>query len=330
MYDPFALAIIALALDVIIGDPHAWYRRVPHPVALLGRWIERLDARFNNDAEPDSVRDTRGVGVTLGVTMAAAGAGALIHLALFAAIPNAYVAGFVEAAVASVLIACRGLLDHVRAVAGALQDGDLAGARRAVARVVGRDPDELNEPDVARAAVESLAENFSDAVVAPLFWFVLLGLPGLCACKAINTLDSMIGHRDERHGAFGRAAARLDTAMNWLPARLSALIFAGGALGTPEANAGEALRVAWRDAPRHRSVNAGWPEAALAGALGFALAGPRRYQGSDVHDAWMGGEDGRSALGARDVLIALRLYLTATMALAALLLACWVALKVLT
>ena len=176
---------------------------------------------------------------------------------------------------ASTLIAFRGLYDRVRAVAAAL-DQDLEKARAAVAHIVGRDPARLDAPGVARAAAESLAENFSDGVVAPMFWFALFGLPGLCAYKAVNTLDSMIGQRNPRFKRFGKAAARLDDAVNWVPARLAALLLVAAAGLLPEASAPGAWRAAWRDANQHRSPNAGWQEAALAGALGFALAGPAR------------------------------------------------------
>ena len=202
-------------------------------------------------------------------------------------------------------------------------DTGLADARAAVSHLVGRDPASLDGPGVARAGIESLAENFADGVVAPLFWYVLLGFPGLLAYKAINTLDSMIGHRDPRYWWFGRVAARADDAANWVPARLAAALLAGAALALPGASARAALRTAFRDARRHRSVNAGWPEAAMAGALGFSVAGPRRYGGRTVEDAWMG--DGRRDLGSKEVRAALRHYTVATALLAALLAAGWAA-----
>ena len=317
-FDPFALALAALAVDAVVGDPPALYRRVPHPVALLGRWIEALEARLNDASVSDAARLVRGGAATLAVVLAAAGAGALVH-SLATMTPAG---GYVEAVAASVFIAYRGLRDHVRAVARGMESG-LEEARAAVAHVVGRDPASLDGSAVARAAVESTAENFADGVVAPLFWYVLLGLPGLLAYKAINTLDSMVGHRDPRYRSFGRVAARVDDAANWLPARLAAVLLAGAAVAVPGARAGAAVRAAVRDAGRHRSVNAGWPEAAMAGAFGFALAGPRRYAGRTVEDAWMG--DGRQDLGPKDVHAALRLYAGATALLAALLAAGWAA-----
>ena len=317
-FDPFALALAALAVDAVVGDPPALYRRVPHPVAVLGKGIAVLEARLNDPAASDAARLVRGGAVALLATLAAAGAGALVH-ALASAMPAG---GLVEAVAASILLAFRGLRDHVREVARSLKAG-IAEARAAVAHIVGRDPASLDGPAVARAAIESTAENFADGVVAPLFWYVLLGFPGLLGYKAINTLDSMLGHRDPRYRWFGRVAARVDDAANWIPARLAAVLLAGAALVLPGARAGAAVRAAFRDAGRHRSVNAGWPEAAMAGALGIAIAGPRRYGGRTVEDAWMG--DGRRDLGAEDVHAALRLYAGATALLAALLAAGWAA-----
>jgi adenosylcobinamide-phosphate synthase len=178
-----------------------------------------------------------------------------------------------------------------------------------VADIVGRDPASLDAHGVARAAIESTAENLADGVVAPLFWGVLFGLPGMAAYKAINTLDSMIGHRSPRYVHFGRFAARLDDVANWLPARLSALLILGAALCLPGMTPGAGWRAIWRDGSRHRSVNAGWPEAAMAGALGLRLAGPRRYAGELVEDAWMG--DGRPAATPADIRRGLRLLIFA-------------------
>ena len=319
-FDPFALALAALLVDAVTGDPPALYRRVPHPVAVVGRGIGILDARLNDAALSDTRRLVRGGAAALLVVAAAAGAGALVH-ALATNLPEP-TGALVEAAAASILIAFRGLRDHVGEVARGLESG-LADARAAVSHLVGRDAASLDGPGVARAGIESLAENFADGVVAPLFWYVLLGFPGLLAYKAINTLDSMIGHRDPRYRWFGRVAARVDDAANWVPARLAAALLAGAALTLPGASARGALRTAFRDGRRHRSVNAGWPEAAMAGALGFSVAGPRRYGGRTVEDAWMG--DGRRDLGSKDVRAALRHYTVATALLAALLAAGWAA-----
>jgi adenosylcobinamide-phosphate synthase len=214
------------------------------------------------------------------------------------------------ALVMSAFIAQRSLYGHVADVARAIAVSGLEGGRLAVAKIVGRDPNRLDKGGVSRAAIESLAENFSDAVVAPVFWALLLGLPGLIAYKAINTADSMIGHRSPRHRDFGWASARLDDVVNWPAARLSALLMALGALLLPGADALQALAVTLRDARRHRSPNAGWPEAALAGALGFALNGPRAYRGVPTEEPWTNAA-GRKLLDAPDIWQALRLYLRA-------------------
>ncbi len=304
---PLLILLLALAIDAVFGDPPALYRRVPHPVAALGRLIGALEARFNRASTSDGARFALGVGVAIGVVSGAAALGWAIAGGL------RLVAGgwAVEAVLASTLIAFRGLDRHVLAVAAGL-DGGLDGARRAVGRIVGRDPKSLDTPGVARAAIESLAEHFSDGVVAPVFWYAALGLPGLAAYKAVNTLDSMIGHRDVRFAAFGRASARIDDAANWAPARLAGILIAVAAL----ARAPAAFRAMFRDAARHRSVNAGWQEAAMAGALGLALAGPRRYGGTEVDDAWMG--DGRRDASADDIRRALWIYRRAGIALAGL------------
>jgi adenosylcobinamide-phosphate synthase len=297
-----ALALlVAFSLDVLLGDPSWLYRRLPHPVAAFGRIVEATEAKLNRAARGRSVLIWRGLLVTA-LLVSLAGA---LGWALAALVHRLPAGAVVEGVIAFSLIAYRGLHDHVREVARGLRQSLEAG-RAAAARIVGRDPRSLDAAGTARAAVESLAENFSDAVVAPLFYFALLGLPGLFAYKAINTLDSMLGYRDARYEAFGKAAARLDDAANWVPARLSALLLVAAAAIMPGARAYQALTTALRDAPRHRSPNAGWPEAAVAGALGFALGGPRRYGPHEVPDNWMG--DGRSALDTADVERALALY----------------------
>jgi adenosylcobinamide-phosphate synthase len=311
----FASLLLAFLLDVGFGDPPWLYRRLPHPVALLGRAIEMAESRWNRGSAPF----LRGLSFVLATVAFASALGWIVER-ICTAFPGGWV---LEAVLASTLIAFRGLHDHVRAVAEALDLG-LAEARAAVAHIVGRDPARLDAPGVARAAAESLAENFSDGVVAPLFWFAILGLPGLCACKAVNTLDSMIGQRNPRYEHFGKAAARLDDAVNWVPARLAGLLLVAAAPFLPEASARGAWRAVRRDAGQHRSPNAGWQEAALAGALGFRLAGPREYPDGKVADAWMG--DGRAALDAADLRAGLRLYRAAGALIAGLLAVAWLAL----
>lgn len=296
--------IAALAIDTALGDPPSFYRIVPHPVAALGRVIAWLDMRWNDPMLSEPARRQRGA---LAVLLVVGGGAAIAWLlALFL---RQFDWGWaVEALIASTLLAFRGLYDHVARVAAALDEGIEAG-RKAVAEIVGRDPASLDAPGIARAAIESAAENFADGVVAPVFWFLIAGLPGLAAYKAVNTLDSMIGHRTERHAAFGRTAARLDDALNLVPARIAGGFIALAAAIFPGASVGNAWRAMIRDAPRHRSPNAGWPEAAMAGALGLSLAGPRRYDGKTIEDSWMG--DGRRDADQADIRSALRLYLAA-------------------
>jgi adenosylcobinamide-phosphate synthase len=207
---------------------------------------------------------------------------------------------------ASTLIAQRSLDEHVRAVADGLEAGGIEAGRAAVAEIVGRDTREIDESAVSRAAIESLAENFSDGVVAPVFWLAVAGLPGGAAYKAINTADSMIGHRSERYAAFGWASARLDDLVNLPASRLAALWIVAAAALLPECSARSAWTIVRRDARHHRSPNAGWPEAAMAGALGIKLAGPRAYGGVAVDDGFVGGD--REELSAADIRAAVNLY----------------------
>lgn len=292
-----AALALALAVDARFGEPEAIYRRVPHPVVLIGRLIGRLDRLLHGPSAPAQAQRLAGA-VLLASVLAVAVAAALAIQALAALLPGGWI---LEGLVMSTLLAQRSLVTHVRAVADGLRQGLVEG-RSAVARIVGRDPDALDAHGVARAALESLAENLSDAVVAPLFWGVLLGLPGMAAYKALNTADSMIGHRTPRHLHIGWASARLDDLANLVPARLTALLLVAVA---PADRRREALAACRRDAPHHRSPNAGWPEAALAGALGVRLAGPRSYGGVAVRDGWMG--DGRAEVLPEDIEVGIRL-----------------------
>lgn len=271
----------------------------------IGRLIDALDASWNRRVRAPGER--RGAGVAaLVVIVLVAGAVASVVQGLLA---HSIVGIVALAFVAGSLIAQKSLEAHVAAVAEALETDGLEAGRAAVSRIVGRDPEALDEAGVARAAIESLAENFSDGVVAPAFWLGLLGLPGAAAYKAVNTADSMIGHLTERHRDFGWASARFDDLVNWPAARLTALLVVAAAWfgnGTSPGGAWAAVR---RDARRHRSPNAGWPEAAFAGALGLSLAGPRSYGGTLVDDHAMG--DGRRDANASDIRRALALYRTA-------------------
>jgi len=295
-----SLALLAMIAELGLGYPDRIWRAVGHPVSWIGRLIAALERRLN--AGSAARRRVAGVAAVALLLVVSGGAG-LVAARLLPGWPGTVVA----ALLAGTLLAQRSLARHVAAVAEALEERGLAGGRAAVARIVGRDPESLDAAGVARAAVESLAENFSDGVVAPVFWLWIAGLPGGTAYKAVNTADSMIGHRSARYRAFGWAAARLDDLVNLPASRLTALLLVGAAWLMPGASPAGAWRAVRRDARGHRSPNAGWPEAAMAGALGFALAGPRRYGGVLVEDAVMG-EGGRRALGAADIRRALRLY----------------------
>lgn len=295
----FPALLVALALDAIVGDPDWLWRRAPHPVVLMGRSIARLDGALNRG----SARQRRWAGAAAMAILCLAAGGAGVALQWLCA---QHPAGLgVEALLVAVLLAQRSLYEHVLRVRHAFGEG-LPKAREAVSMIVGRDPNALDEAGVCRAAIETTAENFSDGVVAPAFWFLAAGLPGIFIYKAVNTADSMIGHRTPRHEAFGWAAARLDDALNLIPARLSGFLIAAACIAAG-GNARGAFAAMWRDAGRHRSPNAGWPEAAMAGALGLALAGPRQYAGGRVEDAWMNA-GGRIEATPLDISQALRLF----------------------
>ncbi|MGX0879054.1 adenosylcobinamide-phosphate synthase [Roseovarius sp. MBR-154] len=268
-----AMMLAGLAFDLVLGWPDRLYARIGHPVTWLGRLIAALEARLNSGTH--DIRLRMGALTTL-ITIAAATLPAAI---LQAMLPDGPLGWLIGGLLAWPLVALRSMHDHVATVAKPLVSGDLDAARHAVAMIVGRDPATLDTAGVARAAIESLAENTGDGIVAPVFWGVVAGLPGIAAYKAINTLDSMIGHRNERYEAFGNVAARLDDLANLIPARLTGLVFA---LASPR-HALRTLRIMARDARHHRSPNAGWPEAAMAGALGIRLSGPRVY-GTHVSD----------------------------------------------
>lgn len=294
-YDAFALAGAALLLDALIGDPRWVYRRAPHPVALIGGAIGVLDRWLNRPAAAAALRLAAGI-VTMLVVVGAVGALAWAIGYGLRRIEPEWIGAAIEVVLTSVLLAGRSLHAHVAAVARGLGQS-LGEGRKAVAAIVGRDPETLDEAGVARAAIESAAENFSDGVVAPLFWYLLFGLPGIAAYKAINTADSMIGHRSEKYRAFGWAAARLDDLVNLVPARLAGLLLALGATLIPWASAKRALGTMVRDAAKHRSPNAGWPEAAMAGALGLSLGGPRQYTGDHADDPWIGAGSRKASAG---------------------------------
>ncbi|RJG44725.1 adenosylcobinamide-phosphate synthase CbiB [Mesorhizobium sp. DCY119] len=299
------LAFLSLLVELGLGYPDRLVRAIGHPVIWIGQLISFLDKNLNRATQSDASRRICGV-VALIVLIAIPAGFAFFLETLFSLSPLGIVA---SALLASTLLAQRSLASHVKAVADALDRGGLQAGRRAVSQIVGRDPERLDEAGVSRAAIESLAENFSDGIVAPAFWLGIGGLAGGVAYKAANTADSMIGHRTKRHEAFGWAAARFDDLINLPASRLTALLLVIAAMIVPGASAANAWRSVWRDASKHRSPNAGWPEAAMAGALGLSLAGPRVYGGVMVEDATMG--DGRREANAADIRRALRLYWTA-------------------
>ncbi|RWC69677.1 MAG: cobalamin biosynthesis protein CobD [Mesorhizobium sp.] len=298
------IAFLSLVVEFALGYPDWLFRAIGHPVTWFGRLISFLDLRLNRATDPDALRRQRGVQALLVIVLVPAAAGLCVQLVLLWFVPLGLI---IAVLLATSLLSQKSLYEHVEAVADALDSGGLDMGRAAVSRIVGRDPETLDRAGVCRAAIESLAENFSDGIVAPAFWTGVGGLAGGAAYKAANTADSMIGHRTPRHEAFGWAAARFDDWINLPASRLTAvLIVLAGFLvkGTDPGNAWQAVR---RDAKKHRSPNAGWPEAAMAGALGLALAGPRSYGGVVVDDVFMG-EGGRRDVDSGDIRRALQLY----------------------
>ncbi|BBD02048.1 MULTISPECIES: adenosylcobinamide-phosphate synthase CbiB [Sphingobium] len=297
------VAVLALAVEAVIGWPNALHRRIGHPVGAFAAIIAWCEKTWNRPESAEGWRRLAGILCVLLLLILAVGGGLLLEQGLRLVAGRWAWIGITLMAVPG--MAAGSLYRHVRAVAVPLHDRRIEDARAAVSMIVGRDTARLDEAGVARAAIESLAESFCDGVVAPLFWLMLGGLPGLWAYKAINTADSLIGHREPRWRAFGWAAARLDDLLNLIPARLSGLLLCvagGGGWGTM-----------LRDAGRHASPNAGWPEAAMAGALHFSLAGPIAYDGVAQDKAWIG--SGRSDLSADDIDAALRVYLRACLLL---------------
>ncbi|TVR98507.1 MAG: cobalamin biosynthesis protein CobD [Rhodospirillales bacterium] len=302
--EPLLLLLAALVLDALFGD----MRRLPglrHPVVLIGSVIGWLDRRLNREYRSERDRAWRGVLMVVVIVSVTAAVGLLVTGLTW----STALGWVLEVLLIAWLLAQRSLFNHVRVVRTALAAEGLSAGRQAVSHIVGRDVRLLDEHGVARAAIESAAENFNDGVVAPTFWYLLFGLPGLLVYKAVNTMDSMVGYRTPRYRAFGMAAARLDDGMNLVPARLAGLYLCLAAAFVPRARPAAALRVMIRDSRKHRSPNAGWPEAAAAGALGLALAGPRRYADTVVDDPWIG--DGRSRATVRDIDRVLYLYAVA-------------------
>jgi adenosylcobinamide-phosphate synthase len=302
----FPLAFLSMLVELAFGYPQPLFKAIGHPVTWIGMLIALLDRSWNRERSSPRRRRLLGVAALLILLAISIGAGEMLERA-FAVVPYGLIG---TAILASSLIAQRSLYTHVAAVAAALETGGLEAGRKAVSMIVGRDPERLDRAGVSRAAIESLAENFSDGVVAPIFWMALAGLPGAAAYKAVNTADSMIGHKSERHRDFGWASARFDDLVNWPASRLSALLLVAAACLLPDASPANAWKAVRSDATKHRSPNAGWPEAAMAGALGLSIAGPRYYYGVLAVDAEMGA-GGRRDANAADIRRALALYRTA-------------------
>jgi adenosylcobinamide-phosphate synthase len=300
-----ALALVAVATEAAVGYPDGILRRIGHPVMWIGALIAWCDKTWNSEALSYDERRWRGI-YALVLLLAAGILSGLVITAVLEAIFHGVVVVLLCGVIGSSMLAQRSLHVHVAAVASALEADGIEAGRRAVSMIVGRDTRALDETAVSRAAIESLAENFSDGVVAPLFWMAVAGLPGAIAYKAVNTADSMIGHKSPRHLAFGWASARFDDLVNLPASRLSAFWLVLAAALSPGLSAPRAIEVLFRDARHHRSPNAGWPEAAMAGALGIQLSGPRIYDGVEVAERWVG--DGRNDLTARDIHAALDLY----------------------
>lgn len=300
----FRLVILAFALlaDSIIGDPDVIWRRIPHPVVFFGKMISALRGWGNKRQYSGRQRRLRGIIGIIIVTCLAGllGAGVMVMgQSLLTPLWGQATSGLIELIMVTILLAGKSLEKHVKAVAYPLKAGDIAGARFAVSMIVGRNPDQLDQHAIARASIETTAENLSDGVIAPAFYYLLLGLPGIFMYKMVNTADSMIGYKSKDYAAFGTGAARLDDVLNLIPARLTGLLIV---LAEPF-KMRHTFSIMWRDAAKHRSPNAGWPEAAMAAALDLSLAGPRHY-GQRVSTDQALHPEGRRDATATDVLIA--------------------------
>jgi len=304
-FDPLVLLLLALVLDAVVGGMGFVYKVLPHPVVVLGKLISWFDNKLNRPQRSPMDRALRGAATVIVIVALVGAVGIGVQWLTF----HHKFGWVVELFLLVSLLAQNELYRAVRRVALALNHDGLESARTAVSHIVGRDPAFLDKHAVARAGIESLAENFSDGVVAPVFWYVLFGIPGLLIYKTVNTLDSMIGYRNEQYAAFGFTAAKLDDVLNLIPARLTGLIIAIAATVAPKANPLRAFSTMWRDASKHKSPNAGWPEGAMAGALNLSLAGPRKYIQHTQNDPWIG--QGSAQATGSDVDRALYLYIVA-------------------
>ena len=300
--DPPVILLIALIADIAFGDPDLLWDHLPHPVTAFGKLVTLLESRLNRSFRTPRDRLVRGSTMAAGLTILAVLAGLLVTWLRRDWGPG----WFIEAALVWMLLAQRAPFDQVRAVARALDKSGVQAGRRAASRFIGRDPDTLDSHGIARVAIESCAERFGEGVVAPVFWYLLFGAPGLFACRAIETMGGMIGPK----GEFGRVATALDQAVNWVPARLAGLMLSAAALFTPRGRPARAFSVMFRDHRCATPPNSGWPEGAMAGALDLALAGPHNDHGVPVEAKWIG-EGGRAMATSDDIRRALYLFAVA-------------------
>jgi adenosylcobinamide-phosphate synthase len=307
----FVMAAFALVIEYFIGYPQSLQRAIGHPVEWIGKLIAYLDEGLNDPDAEDRDQRNHGMFVVIALCIAVGVPAFLLERLLL----SFHYGWIINTLLATAFIAQKSLRDHVTAVARTLPQSIVA-ARKEVAKIVGRDPSTLDESGVAKAALESLAENTADGITAPIFWFAIAGLPGIVIYKAINTADSMIGHKSEKYLHFGCAAAKLDDLVNLPASRLTGLLFAGAAWFKSKTRAQAALNAMWRDASKHQSPNAGWPEAAMAGALDLKFGGPRQYDGEMVQLPYMG--DGRAQMTAADIERGLEVYDRALLILLAL------------
>jgi adenosylcobinamide-phosphate synthase len=307
----FVMAAFALVIEYFFGYPQILQRAIGHPVEWIGKLIAYLDEGLNDPHSEASDQRNHGIFAVAALCISVGVPAFLIEKMLL----SFDYGWMINTVLATSLIAQKSLRDHVTAVARTLPQSVVA-ARKEVAKIVGRDPSTLDESGVAKAALESLAENTADGITAPIFWFAIAGLPGIVIYKAINTADSMIGHKSEKYLHFGWAAAKLDDLVNLPASRLTGLLFAGAAWLSSKTQAQAALGAMWRDASKHQSPNAGWPEAAMAGALNLKFGGPRNYDGEIIQLAYMG--DGRAQMTASDINNGLELYDRALLILLAL------------
>ena len=302
LFDNIPIVLLALAMDAMIGDPNWLYRKIPHPIAAIGCMMNQLDLFLNRPQVKNPTKKILGV---LFIIIALSVAG-IIGWGMQTGLKLMEFGQLLEAILVSIFLAQNSLYRHVRNVAQALVSDGLDAARLSVSHIVGRDPATLDDSGVCRASIESLSENFSDGVIAPVFWYLITGIPGILMYKTLNTADSMVGHLSPKYRYFGWASARLDDVANFIPARLTALLIFLTALIIPSTKGFKSLRSCLTYANLHRSTNAGWPEAAMAGALDIRIAGPRVYNGIVVNDPWMG--DGNPNLRTNDINRALKLY----------------------